>query len=186
MLARTWHDAVMTTYVGFLRAINLGAKRKFAKESIVAATQAAGFSGVATHLNTGNVRLETAMRSPARIEAKLEEAYSADRGFEVPTMVFAAAELVAICAEADRLGEGHGARQYVSLLKSEASRSGAAALEAKSTEHERVVVSGRAVHLLLGESYHEAVITNPLVEKHLGVATNRNLTVIRALVEKWC
>ena len=33
----------MATYVAFLRAINLGAKRKFPKDDIVAATQAAGF-----------------------------------------------------------------------------------------------------------------------------------------------
>ena len=37
----------------------------------------------------------------------------------------------------------------------------------------------------LGENYHEAKLTNAAVEKQLGVATNRNLTVIRALAEKW-
>jgi hypothetical protein len=47
-------------------------------------------------------------------------------------------------------------------------------------------VGGRAVHLLLGGNYHEARLTNVAVEKYLGVATNRNLTVIRALAEKWC
>jgi hypothetical protein len=46
-------------------------------------------------------------------------------------------------------------------------------------------VSGRAVHLLLGENYHEARLTNAVVEKHLGVATNRNLTVIEALASRW-
>ena len=46
-------------------------------------------------------------------------------------------------------------------------------------------VGGRAVHLMLGDNYHEATLTNASVEKHLGVATNRNLTVIRALAEKW-
>ena len=45
---------------------------------------------------------------------------------------------------------------------------------------------GRAVHLLLGENYHEATLSNAAVEKALGVATNRNLTVVRALVQKWC
>ena len=83
----------MPTYVAFLRAINLGATRKFPKEAIVAATEAAGFAGVATHINTGNVRLETTMRSRARIEDALERAYLDDRGFEVPTIVFSTAEL---------------------------------------------------------------------------------------------
>jgi hypothetical protein len=46
-------------------------------------------------------------------------------------------------------------------------------------------VGGRAVHLLLGPSYHEARLTNAVVEKHLGVATNRNLTVIETLADRW-
>ena len=176
----------MTTYVAFLRAINLGAKRKFPKDAIAAATEGAGFTGVATHINTGNVRLETALRSRAKIEAALESAYAEDRGFDVPTMVFTCAELVAVAAVADRLSEGHTGKQYLSLLKQEPSADGAAAIEALSSAQERVVVDGRAVHLLLGENYHEAKISNAAVEKHLGPATNRNVTVIRALVQKWC
>ena len=176
----------MSTYVVFLRAINLGATRKFPKDAIVAATEAAGFTGVATHINTGNVRLETSWRSRAKIEAALEQAYLDDRGFAVPTMAFSCAELVEVAAEADRLGEGHAGTQYVSLLKSTPDPDAAAALEARSTEQERAVVVGRAVHLLLGENYHQAKIANPVVERHLGPATNRNVTVIRALVGKWC
>lgn len=78
----------MATYVAFLRAINLGAKRKFPKDAIVAAVEAAGFTEVETYINTGNVRFDTTMRSRAKIEAALEEAFLADRGFEVPTIVF--------------------------------------------------------------------------------------------------
>ena len=59
------------------------------------------------------------------------------------------------------------------------------ALDDSITTDEVARVGGRAVHLLLGENYHEARLTNASVEKHLGVATNRNLTVIRALAEKW-
>lgn len=176
----------MTTYVAFLRAINLGAKRKFPKDDVLAVTEAAGFTGVATHLNTGNVRLESTLRSRARIERALEVAYLADRGFDVPTIVYSGPELVAVAAEAAQLGELHLGKQFVSLLKVEPSAEAAAALEARSTDEERVVVTGRAVHLLLGESYHEAKVTNAVVERHLGVATNRNVSVIRTLVEKWC
>jgi predicted transcriptional regulator len=41
------------------------------------------------------------------------------------------------------------------------------------------------VHLLLGANYHEAKLSNSSVEKLMGVATNRNLKVIRTLAEKW-
>ena len=60
-----------------------------------------------------------------------------------------------------------------------------ARVEAAGTAGEVARVGGRAVHLLLGADYHEATLTNAAVEKHLGVATNRNLTVIRTLAERW-
>ncbi|HEV2798078.1 MAG TPA: DUF1697 domain-containing protein, partial [Nocardioides sp.] len=44
----------MPTYVAFLRAINLGRTRKFPKDAIKAATEAAGGSDVETYINTGN------------------------------------------------------------------------------------------------------------------------------------
>lgn len=177
----------MATYVAFLRAINLGAKRKFPKDAIVAAVEGAGFADVETYINTGNVRLSTSMRSRARIEAALEEAFLADRGFEVPTIVFTQAELREIAADAARFAEGHDThRHYVSLLKSPPTADAVRLIEERSSAEEVARVGGRAVHLLLGENYHEAKLTNATVEKALGVATNRNLTVIRALAEKWC
>ena len=78
----------MATYIAFLRAINLGAKRKFPKDAIRAAVEAAGGARVETYINTGNVRLDSSLRSRTRLEAVLEEAFLADRGFEVPTIVF--------------------------------------------------------------------------------------------------
>src|ERR1700755_590914 len=100
-------DAGMATYVAFLRAINLGANRKFPKDAIVAAVEGAGFTDVATYINTGNVRFDTTMRSRAKIEAALEEAFLADRGFEVPTIVFTQAELCEVAADAERFADGH-------------------------------------------------------------------------------
>ena len=41
------------------------------------------------------------------------------------------------------------------------------------------------MHLLLGANYHEAKLSNATVEKLMGVATNRNLKVIRTVAEKW-
>jgi uncharacterized protein (DUF1697 family) len=176
----------MATYVGFLRAINLGANRKFPKASIAAAVEAAGFAGVETYINTGNIRFDTTLRSRAKIETALEEAFLADRGFEVPTIVFTAAELCDIAADAERFADGHDGRHYVSLLKHVPTAAQIKAIEETSSAEEVARVGGRAVHLLLGANYHEAKLTNAVVEKQLGVATNRNLTVIRALADKWC
>jgi uncharacterized protein (DUF1697 family) len=173
------------TYVAFLRAINLGATRKFPKDAIVAAAGRAGFADVATYINTGNVRVTTAMRSRTRVEAALEAAFLGDRGFEVPTIVLTPAELRAVAVEADEIARDHDGVHYVSLLKHEPSAEARRLLEGAARDGERVHVSGRAVHLLLGREYRTAGLTNSAVEKHLGVATNRNLNVIRTLAERW-
>lgn len=171
------------TYVGFLRAINLGAKRKFPKEDIRAAVESAGCTDVETYINTGNVRFATTLRSRARIETAMEGAFLADRGFEVPTIVFTPEELTEIAESAAAFG--HDGRHYVSLLKEEPSAEAIARVEALGAAGEVAKVAGRAVHLLLGDNYHEARLTNAVVERHLGVATNRNLTVIEALAKRW-
>ncbi len=174
----------MPTYVAFLRAINLGAHRKFPKAEIVAATEAAGFGDVATYINTGNVRLTTRMRSRARIEEALETAYAERAGFEVPTIVFTTSEVAEIATYG--AGLAHPGGHYVSLLKHEPAAEGIAALAAAAGSGERLDVVGRAAHLMVEHGQQAATLTNAPVERHLGVATNRNLTVLTAIAERWC
>ena len=180
----------MPTYVAFLRAINLGAKRTFPKAAIAEAVESLGCTGVETYINTGNVRLTTSLRSRARLETALEAAFLARSGFAVPTITFGTAELAAIDAEAASLAERLPgvAMQYVSLLKEPAPSEAAADLEALEVPGEHVWVRDRAVHIAMEQhdGYRNATITNALVEKKLGVATNRNLTVIRELSRRWC
>lgn len=184
----------MTTYVAFLRAINLGATRTFPAVAVRAAAEGAGCTGVETHLNTGNVRLDTRLRSRQRLEDELEAAFVADRGFEVPTVALTPAEVRSVVEDADALDAELGgvAAHYVSLLKAEPGPEVLAAVVDESGQAaydgEHVWVRGRAVHLALQErgGYHRARFSNAWVEKRLGVATNRNLTVLRAIAATWC
>lgn len=182
-------DGPVTEYVAFLRAINLGARRQFPKAAIVEATEAAGCTGVATHINTGNVRLTTRLRSRERVRDVLEAAYEADRGFAVPVSVLTGAELRQAVEDGRRLRalvpadwDGRG---YCSLLREEPSPEGVAALEALSTDDEVARVHGRVAHLLV-RRYGESRMTNVAVERHVGVATNRALSVVEQVVTKWC
>ena len=58
-----------------------------------------------------------------------------------------------------------------------------AALE---SEAGRMVVSDRAAHALLGPAYQAGSVDPLNAVKLLGVATNRNRTVIQAIADKWC
>lgn len=179
----------MPTYVAFLRAVNLGPARKFPNQALRAAVESTGATDVVTYINSGNVRLTTAMRSPARIEETLERAFLADRGFEVPTMAFTLPELVEIAGDADELAGQltEPFMQYVSLLKAPPPAAAAQALEGLEIEGERAWVRGRVVHIALDrhDGYHSAELNNALVEGRLGTATNRKATVIRELARRW-
>ena len=178
----------MPTYVAFLRAINLGSTRKFPKADIVAAVESTGATDVATYINTGNVLLTSRLRSRSKVEAALEQAFETDRGFAVPTIAFSPDEICAVADDADELATAREieGRHYVSLLKEAPTQAGTKTIESAGVNGERAVVRGRAVHLLLGDTYRDAGLGNATVEKALGVATNRNVTVIRAIAEKWC
>jgi len=180
--------SVMPSYVAFLRAINLGASRKFPQDDIRACVESLGCTGVETHINTGNVLLTTGVRSRSKVEATLEEAFLADRGFEVPTIAYSLAELGTMVEDADEVAAaldepvlGH----YVTLLKDEPSDEVVEAVNALEYDGERAAVRGRAVHLVLAKPYSEAQLSNAKLERLLGVATTRNVTVIRALAAKW-
>lgn len=182
------NDDVMPTYVAFLRAINLGANRKFPKDDIRRVVEGVGFTDVETHINTGNVRFTTPMRSRAKIEAVLERAFAADRGFEVPAIVFTTAELAEIARDATALSaERPGLeRHYVYLLKDEPSADAVARIEALASAEGEMVVRGRAAHALLGPGYQAGSVDPLNAAKLLGVATNRNLAVVTAIAAKWC
>jgi uncharacterized protein (DUF1697 family) len=175
----------MPTHIAFLRAVNIG-KRQYRTADLVAALEGAGYDDVETYIQTGNVKLRTPLRSTAKVEEALEQLFLADRGFEVVTMAFTPEQVSRIAVDADELAKQHPVEhgQYVTVLKHEPSASVRESLEALSGNGERLVVRGRAVHMLFDVPYGTSKL--PLkVEKVAGPATNRNLKVMRALAEKW-
>ncbi|WES63787.1 DUF1697 domain-containing protein [Microbacter sp. GSS18] len=178
----------MTTWLAFLRAINLGPTRKFPKDDIRRVVEGAGFGAVETHINTGNVRFDTGMRSRPRVEHKLEAAFLADRGFDVPTVSFTAAEFARVTAGAAELSAEHPGlvRHYVYLMKDELTAERAAEVEALTSDVGSMVVRGRAAHALMGEGYQGGQVDPLGAAPLLGVATNRNVNVVTAIAAKWC
>jgi uncharacterized protein (DUF1697 family) len=179
--------ASMPTFIAFLRAVNVG-KRQYPMSELRKVLTDAGFEDVETHIQTGNVRFRTSMRSQAKVRAALEKAMADDRGFEVPVVLFTAADLAEVADDARRFATDHGGRStghYVSLLREPATAAGIKDFEARDVDGEYVRIGRRAGHLILSKPYHEAKTGNDVFEKTFGVATNRNLTVITKLVVKW-
>lgn len=175
----------MPTYVAFLRAINLGKTRKFPMAELRGCLTEAGFEDVETHIQTGNVRLESDLPTVAEVEAELERLFEACVGFEVPTIVFTPDELARTYAAATAL-DVSAQRRYLTLLKTEPDPAGVEAIDAWTAPGEGARVLGRAVYWWLDHPTAAAKLSNTRLEKNTGVATTRDLKVIAKLVEKWC
>ncbi len=176
----------MSTWIVLLRAVNVG-KRQYPMARLRATLTAAGFGDVETHIQTGNVRLTTSMRSRAKVEAAVAKALAADIGFDIEAIALSPAELTELAEVTAELSGLHrpGFGHYVSVQREPPPAPVAAQLTALGREGEVVEVRGRAVHLLYDVPYHEAVSSNAAVERLSGVATNRNARVIAALAAKW-
>jgi uncharacterized protein (DUF1697 family) len=176
------------TYVAFLRAINLGARRKFPKDAIKSATEAAGGTDVETYINTGNVRLTHSARSVARVRAALEEAYAVEAGFDVPTVVFTAPDLAALTARGEELHAEHtpSGQHYVTLYPTAPGAAAVAAVHALEHAGETVVVDGRAAYVMLDGDIHTSRVMSSKELTALGQGTARTIKVLRTVTAKWC
>ena len=176
----------MPTYVAFLRAINLGAKRKLPMALVKEHLAAAGYTDVETHLATGNVRVTTGARSTAKVRADLETRFAGAGGFEVPTAVLTPAELTATFEEAQAL-QVTAARRYVAFLPDPAPDEARATLAEWDADGEGVHLGERHLHWWTDGGTTTARIFQPATLKRLGLqlATTRDLKVVTTLAERW-
>jgi uncharacterized protein (DUF1697 family) len=175
------------TYVAFLRAVNVGG-RWVKMAELREALQDNGFRDVESYIQSGNLRLTSAMRSSARVERAGEEVLRDGWKLEVPTMVRTPGELRSlgtVLAGLDAPLPGQP-RRYVAFLKDEPAAEAVEALHAWDREHERVRVVGREAVMWLNVPAHETKLTNARLERLGGaLATTRDVKVVDELVQRW-
>ncbi len=104
----------MPTYIALLRAVNVGG-RYYKMADLRDHLTTSGLAEVETHIQTGNVRFRTPMRSAAKVERHVEEVLGEHCGFDVPSVILTPAELRGIhddaqgLARRSRRGTGSGA-----------------------------------------------------------------------------
>lgn len=147
-----------------------------------------GFTDVETWIQSGNVKVASAVTEAAEVAEALEKALAARFGFEVPTIVRSPESLPALVARVDGIpdplpGEP---RRYVVFFRDEPSAAATEALESWDGPHERVQVLGREALLCLTIGAGETKLTNVRLERLAGTqSTTRDLKVVRTLAERW-
>lgn len=178
----------MPHHVVFLRAINLGAHRRVAMPALRGWLEQAGFTDVETYLATGNVLVRTSLRSPARVEERVEDVVAQQAGFEVAAIVLPRAELRAVVDDVRRLPApvaGDPSRQVL-LFRGPPPAAVAEALAARDTATDAARVVGRAVHAWLGSGVQGDPLGLARLDLEHGPATMRSAKVLTTLAARWC
>lgn len=170
----------MPRYAAFLRAVNIG-KRTVRMATLREVLADAGFSDVATYIQTGNVVVSSSLRSAAKVEALLEKVQREAFGFEVLTMVRTVAELEAAVAAGRALRDP--GRHMVSVCKEPPPTDAATALQAWDEPGEKAVVIGREIHAFYDKLYSQAKLAPRLEKLAKTASTTREFRVVEAVLD---
>jgi uncharacterized protein (DUF1697 family) len=171
-------------HVAFLRAINVGGhivkmgelRRHF---------EALDLANVETFIASGNVIFDTAARTPAALERKIEKHLLARLGYEVATFIRSPAELASVAKvppySARELGPP-GFMLYIAFLGAKPSAEAVKKLAAFENDVDEFRVEGREVYWLCRKRFSESKFSGARLEKTLGMpATIRNVTTVRKI-----
>ncbi len=173
----------MTRYVAFLRAINTP-PRHVKMERLRAVFESLGFDNVATFIASGNVIFDT--DDDADLGPRIETALQAALGFEVPTFLRTAAEVISVADRDPFPTAGDEGRVEVSFLAAAPAPQAARALEATASGSDRLAVIGRELfwwHIgPRGDSDH----SEDRVVRMLGVlTTQRSLQTVQRIADTY-
>src|SRR3954465_8065642 len=94
----------MTRHIALLRGINVGGHNKVPMADLRRVLEEAGFEDVKTYVQSGNVALSAAEKSPAKVGRKVEKAVEGAFGFDISVVVRSRDEIAKL-VEDDPLGD---------------------------------------------------------------------------------
>ena len=184
----------MPGFVALLRGINVGRGPRIPMADLRAVAESLGWSGVRTHLQSGNVVFDADAGAPADLAAALEAAVAARFPVQPRVVVLTCADLADIAAATPFAEQAAAAPTTVHAVVLSGplgpdglARVGAAEQRAAGKgAADRAVVTARAVHLLTpdgaGRSELAAALGRPGALGPDVVATARNWSTVQALL----
>ena len=172
-----------TTRVAWLRAINVSGHNKLPMAELRALFEDLGFARVRSYIQSGNVVFDSSTGDD--LEPALEAAILERFGLTVPVMIRTRAELDAViranpfsCEAADDPRKVH-----VAFLSACPAPAAIAELGTLALGDDRAQVIGRELYLHCPNGIGRTRLTNPRVEKLLGIrATARNWRTVNRML----
>lgn len=174
----------MQRWVGLLRGINVGGKRKVPMAELREAAESVGLSNVSTYIQSGNLIFESG-RSATEISADLRSVIRARFEIDVPVVLRTSDAFGAIGRshpfESDETDQRF---LMVGFLDREPTQQTVAILDAANLAPDRHVVSGSEIFIDYPEGSARSKLTADLIDRKLEViCTMRNWRTVQKLAE---
>jgi uncharacterized protein (DUF1697 family) len=174
----------VTRQVVLLRGVNIGPRNRVPMAELRKCLAEAGFEGVTTYLQSGNVVLESKTK-PEETARTVERLIGERFGLEIAVVVRTRSQLARV-VERNPLGDvaNEPKRYQVSFLDGPLPAASKRKLEEARAEPERFVVDGREIYAWHPAGVARSKLWAALAGRGLGVtATARNWTTVTALLE---
>jgi len=177
----------MADYVALLRGMNLGGRR-IRNEDLCQQFEDGGFLNPRAFLASGNVVFESDEGiATADLECGIEECLSTGLGYEVPTLVRAAAEIMDIAAKGPFKDErgGAGGKPQVLFLRTAPKKALRDEILDFGTSSDQLVFEGRELHWLPEGGVLETSLDIAGIQAQLGLTTMRTRRTVERLSAKY-
>lgn len=180
----------MLRYVGFLRGVNLGAKRRVKNEDLRRCFERMGFEDVATFRDSGNAIFAAPKReAEAGLAERVEAGLGEELGFEVTVFLRGCGEVAAIAAREPfdpKVVAGSKGKLQVSLLAKKPSAAARKRALALATDDDLLAIEGRELYWLPSGGTIDSALDLRAIETILGPDTRRTMGTLEQIAAKYC
>jgi len=174
-----------TRYVAFLRGINVGGHKIVRMEKLNGIFLAAGFTGVKTLIQSGNVIFSSTADDISSLKLKVEELLLKELGFSVMVILLRFSDILAMLElnPFGHLQKNKKTRFYVSLLPGPPLKKPELPMLSETGDFEVIRIEGNCVYFLSHETTGRRITPNTFIENIIGHnSTTRNWNTIEKLV----
>jgi uncharacterized protein (DUF1697 family) len=175
----------MTRHIALLRGINVGGHNKVPMADLRRVLEEAGFEDVKTYVQSGNVALSAAEKSPGKVGRNVEKAIEDAFGFDIAVVVRSRDEIAAL-VEDDPLGDVATEPKYriVVFLAEKLDRKRLADVDPDEFAPEAFALRDYEIVMWAPDGQRDSKLVKTLTEKRTGVVgTARNWRTVEKLLD---
>lgn len=174
-----------TTHILLPRGINVGGNNRIGMAPLRAALEAAGYTGVRTYLQSGNVVVTAASASPATVARDVEALISREFGLSIKVVVRSRKQIEKIVANNPFAGVADVGRAYfVYFCDPAPDPAKLAHLDPAEFEPERWALDGDTLYVWYARGLQGSKLDKAITKAKLGVTvTARNWNTVQKLLD---